>query len=377
MRIHILMLAFTVVLCACTPTSSVFLERGEVRIQYEAMRITDTVIIDASHMSMDGRWHIYGKQLFYIDNHQVYLKHFDTLGNFLERKLEHGRGPNELLSPPVFFGYTTENEIIYIDKNWFFYRFTEEGKEQYCHQFLKDVIFNASDWQDLFQRPNPENVMMYELEIQYRQFALFKDWIIIPIATEHINFNGFDKTAHAKEFYERAYNLGAFNRQTFFQEHFFGFYPSIYRKKMIPNFIASCVAADEHYLYVGYEADPLVYVYDDHLEPAFAFGFEGVDMKNNYPETSSVGDAFDKRKEQRQKYDHYGALQYITPYLFRSYTSGGIVRLQVYENTNLVADINTGSREFQMMGYIEPYYYACVACDIDNEEYRIIKFKIE
>lgn len=372
---------FTVFLlysCSDTFSDTDFILKGQKQITFHKIRITDSLRINAASMSLDGRWGIHGDRLFYVDNHQVPVKYFDTLGDFIERKLEHGRGPNELFGKLDLFCYTPENEIIIIDGNdWSFYRFSADGKELYHHQFLKEIRFNTSNWQNLLQHPEPENVMMYELEFEYRQFALFKDWMIIPIMTEHVSFNGFDVMAHPKEFYKRAYALGAFNRHTFFQERFFGHYPPIYRKKMIPNFLHSCVATDGQYLYVGYEADPLVYAYDDRLESAFAFGFEGTGMKNNYPQTSSVDEAVTKSKEHRQKYDHYGALQYITPYLFRSYTASGTVRLQVYENTNLTGELNTGRKEFELMGYIEPYFYACVACDIDNEEYRIIKFKME
>ena len=363
---------------SCSGNGSLdFARIGEKEILYHQMLIVDSLTIDASTMSLDGWWGIYGDRLFYVDKQQVYVKYFDTTGSFIERKFARGRGPNELLGPPVFFGHTTEDEMIYIDGNWFFHRFNVDGEELYSHHFLDDIIFSNSDWQDLLQNPDPENVMMYEIEFQYRTFAFYRDWIIIPITTEHISYNGFDKMSHAKEFYKHSYTLGAFNRQTFFQERFFGHYPLVYRKKIIPNFMTNCVAADEDYLYVSYEADPLLYAYNDRLELTFAFGFEGEGMKTNYPETSSVEQAMEQLKTQRKSYDYYGMIHYEFPYLFRNYTSRGAIHFQVYENSNLVGDINTGRKEFQLIGYIAPYYYACIACDIDHEQYRIIRFHLE
>ena len=50
--------------------------------------------------------------------------------------------------------------------------------------------------------------------------------------------------------------------------------------------------------------------------------------------------------------------------------------LQVYSENCLIADIEV-PRDFEVIGYIAPWFYARGFCNYDNEEIVIYKFKLE
>ena len=158
-------------------------------------------------------------------------------------------------------------------------------------------------------------------------------------------------------------------------------FPQIYHQEK-----ASCASfggvnfdVGEDYLYVGYEADSLIYRCDFSGEPESCFGISGKGMDMDYAPVRSWDDVPVYRQNRETK-GRYGWIEYIdeTGLLFRSYSRGqhsSSDGLQIYENGVLAADLDVPG-EFRVAGYIEPYYYSQVFEDEENGRLRIMRFRL-
>ena len=74
----------------------------------------------------------------------------------------------------------------------------------------------------------------------------------------------------------------------------------------------------------------------------------------------------------------YTSLCVVGDLTFRTYRTGtpkNETRLQIYDRTTLIGDVQV-PYGFKVMGYIEPYYYSEFICDEDKETIEIYRFKL-
>jgi hypothetical protein len=160
-------------------------------------------------------------------------------------------------------------------------------------------------------------------------------------------------------------------------EKLFGHYPPIYMESIIPNFRYNHLASSVDYLYAGYEADPNIYLYDKELKLCGYIGEPVEGIATNFPETTTLDEAESKVIEHKNLCGYYSKVNYINGYLFREYVKPNSVNgLQIYKDGNLIFEEDF-TNEFNMIGYIEPYYYAHVKTDLEQELFKILKFKLE
>ncbi len=132
--------------------------------------------------------------------------------------------------------------------------------------------------------------------------------------------------------------------------------------------------------YIGFEADSLIYCYDQEFQPKYAFGFQGKKMRTDYPNVHTVDELRYKRTNEKQKYGHYNSVKYIdeTGLLFRTYAKGSHYRwdgLQIYDGTTLMGDVEV-PKNFRIIGYYDDYYYASCGIDEEKEIISICRFKL-
>lgn len=78
------------------------------------------------------------------------------------------------------------------------------------------------------------------------------------------------------------------------------------------------------------------------------------------------------------EHGYYSYVSHYGEFLFREYiVPGGAKGIQIYDGHNLVCSQLQKDSDFTVIGYIYPYYYAVMDCNLDNEEYSIVKFLIE
>lgn len=342
-----------------------------------SLSIFDTINIDATSTSLQGEWIIIDDKLIYLDKNLVSIRKYNRNGEFVEKVLNRGRGPQEFLNPPLCFLKLTNSNYLYITRDSDFYILDSV----YNQKLKMNLIIKASEndnMSELYDHPNPNKISMYEMEIGDNQMVEFGDNIVFPITTEHIKYNGFYKENNAADFYKHSFTLLALNKNTFNYHKVFANFPSIYWNKMIPNFKSCSICADDSVLFVSYQADPNIYTYNKNLELFGYFG-KSSEMINTdlYPETTNFNDAEKNYKKHHKEYGYYSEIKQIQKYLFRSYhTTDGKNGLQIYYKYGLIHNSILPYDLFDMIGYIEPYFYAVTKCDIENERYSIIRFKI-
>ncbi|MDD3035072.1 MAG: hypothetical protein PHT25_10815 [Bacteroidales bacterium] len=335
------------------------------------------MIVDARNLSLCGFWLTDGKHLYYEDNKIVTIKKFTPDGTECERYFSKGRGPEEMLRPPRAFKRFENGDFISIDIDSHFFYFDSLMNKKWAYNFYKIGNKCGNEFkQNLLNNPDPDEVLMYELSSYENQVELLGDNIIFPVTTEHIKYNGFYKESRAKEFYKDSYHLMALNKNTLKKE-IFGKFPPIYHKHIWSNFMDCHITKDDSLLYVSFEADYQIYLYNKDLKFVSSFGVKADNVDHTYPERNTFEEATDNYKKDRTTHGFYSNIYFINNYLFRIYhTKHNKIGMQVYSNQELIYDKIINYEIFEMIGYIEPYYYVNTKCDIDKEIYIITKLVI-
>lgn len=134
-------------------------------------------------------------------------------------------------------------------------------------------------------------------------------------------------------------------------------------------------------LYLGYNADPLIYVFDTERNPIHAFGLTGRDMDTSYESMNTIDDV-QKVAETILDKGFYSWIEYIdeTGTLFRSYKKGSHSEfdgLQAYSSKGqIIADVEV-PKGFKVIGYIAPYYYSQIYSDEETSSLYIYRFKLQ
>lgn len=340
------------------------------------IQVIDTLCMDMSATSLLGEWIISKDEILFLDAKLVPIRKYTPEGVFKESLFAQGRGPHEFISPALCF-IPVDTNYLYIDRNSYFF-FLDSLYNKKSEMNLLVDLQKECDKQDLYKNPNPENASMYEMEIGDNQIVEFGEYLVFPITTEHIKYNGFFKKSGAEDFYKNSYTLLALNKQTLQHKTLFAKFPPAYHNRIIPNFKACniCCATDST-LFVSYQADSNIYLYNNKLELIGSFGKPVEIINKNYPQTNTLDEAEKNYKKHQKEYGYYSEIKQTQQYLFRNYIgSGGRLGLQIYKDYGLVYDSLLPYDVFEIIGFIEPYFYATIKRDLEEEKHSMIRFKI-
>lgn len=386
----VFILSYLVLLCAtsCVQKTNIKEEYenlgklGGVASEERNIIYVDTLKISSSETSLKGHWSIMDNKLCFADGYIVKVIMYDTLGNKLSSFFSRGRGPREFLSPPLSFFPLENGNYFYSDSDQFLYIVSPcpEFEKLTETNLLRAVLplHNTEDHiNNLLKNPDPEDYAMYEICLQSRDFIEYKGSVLFPVTTDHIKFNGYER-AFSGNFYKYAYNIMSLDTSNLNINRLFCRYPVVYESKNIPNFKNCHMSTDGKYLYVGFEAEPNIYIYDENFEIIGYFGEPVSEINTDYPETSTYDQSCKLNKTHRMEHGYYSYVSHYGEFLFREYiVPGGAKGIQIYDGHNLVCSQLLKDSDFTVIGYIYPYYYAVMDCNLDNEEYSIVKFLIE
>ena len=159
-------------------------------------------------------------------------------------------------------------------------------------------------------------------------------------------------------------------------------YPDSYRERPLSKALFNKVrfdVADNCDFYVTYQADSLIYCYDEAYRPVACFGVEGTGMYKEYREFATKKETYENAREEISSRGFYNWLEWVdeTGVLFRSYQRGvgaDGVGLQIYRVGVLVGDVDV-PKGLRVAGYVAPYYYSYVMPDEDREVLYVYRFK--
>jgi hypothetical protein len=342
----------------------------------------DTIIlnedgVESSQMGFSGINK--DNDLYFIDSRFCWYYVFDVNGNFKHRYLGQGGGPKETVFGKIstccilpdtslfFIGYQLDNYLY--DKNFnkknFFTLVDEYGKYTNRHD-----IDASENWA----------VYTYNYDnLTCRNIGNNK--VYIDIYSEHPNFNYVE---HTKEYLKKSKHILEIDISNGKAGKLFSSgYPPVYYENTNNYLLFSYINFDidkDGNFYVNYEADSLIYKYDNNFNPLYSFGYSGINMDNNYTAINSFDEIKYVRNERVEK-GYYSWIEFVeeTEMLFRSYKKGIQDEndgLQIYSNKILIADISV-PKGFKVAGYVAPYYYSQAIVNEKEEKMIVYRFKLD
>lgn len=378
---NLYLLLFVLLLCSC---------KQEFHSEYESLPcqgvrnlsirdlLFDTIRIDASSTSMAGQWIISNDTFYFADAFLEGVSTFDLKGDYGNKHIEKGRGPNEALSPFVAITHSSDRELVGIDMSWNLYRFDSiYHRKDRLYRLLSEDKYDQSDWNKLVRKPNPEINQMYEFNTRTKKIKIVNNKVLVPILTEHIHYNGYNLKDHAKDFWAETYTFQFFDIKEGKTLQKFGHYPSIYYRKNIPVFSNYNFDLNGDQIYSTFMADTLIYVRNLDGKLLFSFGCSSGLNPEKLPETKTFDEHERARDSQLAQYGYYTDLLATDDYVLRGYKQEGMDKygMQIYKDFNLVGDVSM-DKAFRFIGKNGNFYYILLDIDMDNEYFEIIRFSL-
>ena len=380
-RFSIFLIGILFFLVSCKDNSSEFfmIAENSQNIRIDELRL-DSIFLNIE-TSFTGIFKIRRDKLFFTDRRFCWVYEIDTNGKILSKNLGQGRGPNELNTGIVDFFEPLQ------DGRYFFM-----GASNDCHvhsvswereeiSILENGV-TVSNKSRLKQKTKIEADMKWVYTPCWDKLVTRNqnNYIYYNIQAKHPDFNAISKP---KEYHMNGRIIAKVSLGNTKLVDILGRLSPVYQKyKYLPQFmLPSFDVTSKGEFYVCFEADPVIYYYDEKFKIKEAFGYEGKNMNTKYMELPTVQTAIREYNNQREKCGYYNWIEYIDErnLLFRSYIKGEGQKtdgLQIYENSVLISDLNV-PKGFKVIGYITPYFYSDVIIDEISETIKVYKFKID
>jgi hypothetical protein len=335
----------------------------------------DTVSIKPSQSSQIGSFYLKGDALYYVDRAYGLVEEFTVQGETKGVKKRELDGPEELQGISELI--PTQDGFI-IRHDWGFYQYDSNW------EFIGKSIFQSAStvsYDEMMDNPKGEYMEMYELyHYNPKTVELPDGHLMIKLDVEHPLFNAFI----SREYYRESRILGKVNPFNGMMVEMLGTRPDSYEQY---RFIPFHIMLDYHWtednsVYVTYEADSLIYVYDSYWKLKEAFGVAGKNMKTDYVESQSLDVAFESKYffHSRKNEGFYKDIfvDEENELVFRTYRQGSDredlldetynpLRMQVFREGKLLGDFGVPGR-FRILGKVGDRYVADGYFDEQNEK---------
>lgn len=356
--------------------------RGKNRMTTLRMEIIDTLSLDASRTSLQGKWLMNGDKLYFFDKNVVGIKEYSTSGKYLGEHIRHGRGPGEMLAPAWSSAIGKDNTIVIQDSN--------------CQIWTVDSTFEKVSGNDqpwfvavmadssrlmlsaLARNPDPKNPAMYDYNFNCGRMLSADGKLILPIVTEHEQYNGYNVVSNSRKFWKNSYTFISFDpediRGTW---HLFGHYPAAYGKRNIPVFSNYDFTLDDDTLMVSFSADPAIYAYSiDSGELLYKFGHAEENIAGKYPSTKSYSQYESEKERQLARYGYYHSVFRNGDRTYRTCRSDdGHWHLQVYDGCDWLGSIALDGK-IEIVGEHGGILYALAKENLERESFDFLLFRI-
>ena len=346
----------------------------------------DTITLDAKRTSMLGEWLMVEDRLYFFDEAIVGVKEYGLEGEFIQEYIRHGRGPGEMVSSSWAASYDRrDSSFVLMDSGMakihgFDRSFKKEWESKSAFYLLDtDSLNHEAKWRDLLTHPSPERFEIYEYNMDCRRIASDSGKLYIPIVSDHIKFNKYYLAAGSRTYFREAYLFLKSNADREFSElRLLGHYPPAYRKGTLSVFSEYDFYPDEGGITVSFAADSLIYHFNRLGDVDYTFGCGDAKIAGRYPAVRSF-EAYEKEyRAQRKEYGYYGRLVRSNGNVFRTChldKDGGWV-LQIFDDgtKDMVGYIPIGGN-WEILGYNDGLYYAYIGENLEEENFRIVRFK--
>jgi len=363
---------------------------GEKDIQFDELQM-DTLRLDRIESSHVGFISISNDSIRFIDERFGWMFVFDKNGVLHHRHLGQGQGPKEIPMAGIqFYSPTIGRGHIFIGSSFDYYIYNSdyERTKQEIIRWQRDVPM-----EELQRNPDPQQQRSYNLGYDIGNIMVTSTHVYLPLISAPPPFSAFNFTTDL--FAEEARVLAKMNIETGEVENIMGRLSPIFAEELnIRHFsFFHNTLIDNSTLAISYMPDSLIYLTDLDFNVQSAFGFSGENMDLNYRIFPSVGNEETIQNffyEEFNNRGYYTSLTYIKDrdLFFRGYRKGGESTtdgLQVYRGNTLIADVDVPKlfdefvlgRHFEVIGYIEPWFYSNAFIDEMAEEIIVYRFRID
>ena len=322
-----------------------------------------------------GELKCHKNMLYFADRMFCAVYEYDKNGKFIEKRLSRGKGPREIWG--LYYALNLNKGYFVLDNSYNTFYFSNKWEKINNSR----IDFNrVKNLKELRKNPNPSDPGIYEIGYFTKEIRqIDSTHVLVPVNTSHPDLNAY--FSNCETFYNECYILGMLNVTTGEIDSMFGRSPPVYlEKENIPNFRFVHYDVAKNKIYISYEADSSIYIYDKEHGYQYKYGQKGINMNTNYTTTQDFKTAEKNYFSDRKKFGYYHYVEFIeeTGLLFRGYKKGKHSNhsgLQIYQNNTLIADLSV-PKDFKVIGYIKPYYYAQGTLDEINEKIQVYKFKL-
>lgn len=357
---------------------------GEQRIIISDLCQVDTVILDGRRTSLLGQWIMARDGFCFFDECLVGIKNFALNGEYLSEHLNHGRGPDEMISPAWVTAYDHVSNIFVLqDSNAYLHILDSTFHiiwETPHPWFVPSLNGSQERMASLYLHPDEDAYEIYEYNMDCNRMQVLNGQLIMPIVSDHIRFNKYYKSQHSKKYFRKAHTMMLYPlRDTLTHPVLFGHYPPIYRQGDLAMFSEYDFFVDDSCIFLSFAADPNIYQMGFNGQVIRSFGTREEGISGKYPPIKTFEQYEREYKRQRLQFGYYGRLFCTNGLIFRTVKldGQGAWRLQIYERETLlqVGEVSLSS-EIEMLGYRDPYYYAYVGEDLKSDSFKIIRFSL-
>ena len=352
-------------LTACRSDRSAYPIEGDRDILFTEI-VLDTIPVRLENTSYSGHSGVDDGRIYFLDQFFSYLYLIAPDGTPISRSMGMGRGPNEIPLKQTSAATVRDRELLILGSSYDYYISEDFGTPQ-----RKEI------------RVSPEDSSLEDA----RAYTSFSE--ILRSGNGKFYYNIYSESPyanpveHSADYFRNAHILMEIDSETgtarpigrfsdYYTEnhsrlkHLFG---TVYDLTVNGDFV------------VSHQADSMIYVSDRDFRPIRAFGFQGTGMNTDYAQAAPGWDGFnDAYLEDTTHKGYYYWLEYVdeTDTTFRSYQKGSHTDrdgLQIYRGSTLIADVEV-PKGFCVAGYIAPYYFSRMNCDIDNKTIHFYRFKL-
>lgn len=323
----------------------------------------DVVVPNSSYAGFDN---MHGDRIFFADKYFCWVYEFDKDGRQVARHVGQGRAPHEIsLKEVMGYGVSPRGEHYFVGSARDVYVFDPAFTTQRRLSFLPDPagardkeVFERSD----FYSPDYDNMIVRE----HKGTLLF-------------NVTGGDEQSNIshRNYYTNSRIIMAVDADKGNVTDIMGrISPAV--KYMSAFWRHQYDIDDDGNFFVSFEADPVIYVYNNRFDLRHAFGHIGRGMNSDYDELSAGREYGALSAKEREEKGYYTSIRTIGDYVFRTYKTGGNMkndRMQIYRDMTLVGDVAV-PRDAAVMGYIAPYYYFHILADENKETLTLYRFRL-
>lgn len=289
------------------------------------------ITLDSIWSSYIGKLSLYGDKLYFADAKLGKVYVFNHNGKFISSNLGIGRSNKEIDGPIT--GYIMLNDSVNCI-------ISSTRCVLYDSLFVrqKSTTLNRDNGKGL----NAFNPSIYTMCYENFIVKSYKDKIYYNMTLQYPKYNFIEDKSY---FYNNARPIFVANYNTDEFVTMIGKYPKCYLSGKHNQFsLVNFDISDKGYLYLSYEAENRIYIYDDNYNPTLCFGLDGEDMDTNYGYLTSIEEFRKNYYKHRNKYSYYRDIKYVNGlnYICRIYNKKESKHdgLQIYDSKGtLLADL--------------------------------------